>query len=337
MKKSLGMALLALALVLVPAGTAAKRKVWPDLVVTNVVIRQLPGEPPYVIEDEQGHTPGFAAFVTIRNIGKATAKPSTTELEFTRLSGRRIWGSNRHLPPLRPKATHVLRYAVNLERPPLGVLVAQAKADVSHVVTETNEGNNDRRARTLLPVVAKQWKALDFMTTENLGGAGFPGALETNATKVCAQVDCGRYFLFRFSTFDEASKRFEYIPSGTVRASASYVYAPLSCTGQGNAIYGPYDWPKDSLWIDDQLDHYEASVNTEAAAPATTPFWVTCMGTPILQNGWGWQTLLTFVGEKQYPSMDSPYSTRLTGHTEKTAGGTTTTWQWTFQADVPGA
>jgi hypothetical protein len=63
------------------------------------------------------------------------------------------------------------------------------------------------------------------------------------------------------------------------------------------------------------------------------------MGTPALQFEWTWQALETFVGEGKTPETPSPYSTRLTGHTERPTGpgNNTTTWQWTFRADVPGA
>jgi hypothetical protein len=33
-------------------------------------------------------------------------------------------------------------------------------------------------------MIARQWKVLDFMVTENLNGS-FPGTLETDFTKAC--------------------------------------------------------------------------------------------------------------------------------------------------------
>ncbi len=343
MKKSLWGALLVFALVYVPASAsgAGQRRVLADLKVMKVEIKQLPGDPPYVVEDEQGHTPGFAVFVTIRNIGKGTAKASSTGLDIERLGGSRVRGLARRVARLRPKATYVSRFVVDLDfngrPPPLGVLRVVATANVSKTFIE-DRSNNELDAKHLLPVIAHQWKAFDLMTTESLSNVfGLPGSLMTDATRVCPEVDCGRYFVFRFSTFDEASKHFVYTPSGTVRASASFLYAPLSCTGQGSAVSGPRDWPG-SLWIDDGLDYYNASVGVKSIAPPPDRFWVDCMGTPTLQVEWAWQDLLTYVGDKQFPRTDSPYSTRLTGHTEKTSvAGVTTTWQWTLRADVPGA
>jgi hypothetical protein len=338
MKKWL-LALLVLALVHVPASAGGKKN-WPDLAVTKVVLKQLPGDPPYVIEDEKGHTPGFAAFVTIRNVGKATARSSSVALEFTRIGGTRIRGLSRHLPPLRPKATHVLRFAVDLDfqrHPPLGLLRVEARADSSRVVQETDDRNNTKDAPHLLPVIAHQWKVSDFMITQTLNGATLPDSLATQSTKVGCVATCSG-FVFRFSTFDEASKEFEYVPSGAVLASFGYSYAPLQCTGSAsdNATKDP--WPG-SFWIDSELDRYYATVEVRDVEPPPARAVVNCMGNPTLQVEWNWENLATYVGERKFVDVPSPYDTRLTGHTEKPTGigNNTTTWQWTFKADVPGA
>lgn len=342
MKTLLATALLLLTLACVPASTAGPQKLKPlaDLAVTNIVVKQLPGEPPYVIENQQGHTPGFAVYVTIRNVGTAQSKGCIVALDFTKIGRTVVRGLTRYLQPLRPRATHVLRFAVALDAhraPPLGLLQIRAKADVGKVVREPDEDNNTRYASHLLPVIAEQWKATDFMVTENLDNVGFPGALVTDATKVCLKADCGRDFVFRFSTFDESSKHFEYIPSGTVRANWSYLYAPLNCTGSANEVRGPRDWPG-SFWIDSELDYYDAAIDIKNTVSPPARGVITCNGNPALQLEWAFQDLSTYVGLKQTPRTDSPYDTKLTGHKEETSvAGVKTTWQWTFKADVPGA
>lgn len=339
--KKLLWALLVVALVYVPASTGANaRRKLADLAVTKVVVKQLPGDPPYVVEDESGHTPGFAVFVTIRNIGKIASKSSSTRLAFERLGGSRVRAWTRRLSPLRPRATYVMRFEVALDRggaPPLGMFRVVATANITKTFIE-DRNNNEGTPGPLLPVIAHQWKAVDLQTSESVSdGSGLPGSLLTDATKVCAPADCGRSFVFRFSTFDEAAKHFVYTPSGTVRGTASFVYAPLSCTGQGSAVSGPKDWPG-SFWLDDFLDDYDVSVEVKSVAIPPDPFWVDCNGTRALQVQWAWQDLETYVGDGQVPRTDSPYSTTVTGHTEKTGvGGVTTKWQWTLQADVPGA
>src|SRR5690242_304608 len=98
MKKSAAAGLLALALLLtigltLPSSAAAKKKkkkAWPNLVITHLAIKQLPGDPPYVLEDESGHTPGFVVDVTTENIGRAVAKRSRTQLEFTEMNGTNV-------------------------------------------------------------------------------------------------------------------------------------------------------------------------------------------------------------------------------------------------------
>lgn len=64
---------------------------------------------------------------------------------------------------------------------------------------------------------------------------------------------------------------------------------------------------------------------------------VTCMGKPALQVEWAFRALDTYLGGTKVPRTDSPYDTMLEGHTEETSGSVKTTWQRTFQADVPGA
>jgi hypothetical protein len=323
-------------LLLAPAGAAARRAA-PDLVVTKIVIRQLPGAPPYVVEDEGGHTPGFVVKVTTKNTGRAAAKRSRTKLEFSTLGGTHLHAMTEAVPKLRPGASHVSVFEVDLGGPPLGLLKTAAYADSVGTVNESKESNN-RRLAPLLPVIAHQWKVLDFMVTEDLSATAFPGALTTDFTKACWQVDCGRNFVFRFSSFDESAKAFEYVPDGTIRAGWNYLYPPLQCTGQAAEIRGPKQWPG-HLEINGQLDWYKAVIDVPAAEPPPAHGGITCPGAPQpVEVEWAFQNLETYVGEVPHPAMPSPSATKLTGHTEgNRLGNIKTTWQWTFQADVPGA
>jgi len=329
-----------LALVCVPAsaGSVVKKKLWPDLVVTKIEIKQLPGEPPYVIEDESGHTPGFAAYVTIRNIGKAKAKGSSVGLDFSKIGNDRIRGLARHLPAMRPKATHVLKFEVDLDfkrKPPIGLLLVKATADISKAVQESDEDNNALHRHGFLPVIAHQWKATDFLVHSDLSNLGFQGAVAGSATRAGC-VACNDVLRFRFSTFDEASKHFVYTPTGPVNADFSYAYTPLSCLGSASENATKDAWPG-SFWLDAGLDKYDAVVDIPSVEPPPARAQIYCMGQPVLQLEWAWHALETYVGDGVVPDVPSPYDTQLTGHKERTIGSDTTTWQWTFKADVPGA
>jgi hypothetical protein len=327
-------------LMAMPAAGLAKRRFAPDLVVTKIAIKQLPGDPPYVIEDTAGHTPGFVVRVTIKNVGRATAKRSRTKLEFTTLGGAPVRGMSDPAPKLKPHASHTHVFKVDLSEtrhPPLGLLKTIAMADGAETVHEVREHNNTAQAAHL-PVIAQQWKVLDFMTTQDLNGSTLPGSLATTFTKTCLQVDCGRFFVFRFSTFDEAAKDFMYLPDGTIRGGWDYVYTPLRCTGHAAEAGGPRTWPG-HLAIDDALDSYEGEIDVPDVAAPPARGQIACAGSPqTIPVEWGFQNLLTFVGEKQRPRMPAPSATKLTGNTERqTIGTNKTRWQWTFQADVPGA
>jgi hypothetical protein len=327
-------------LVAVPATGSAARRSFPDLVVKKITIKRLPGQPPYVVEDAAGHTRAFVVDVITKNIGRAESKLSRTKLEFTTVGGRQVRGMTERVPKLKPGASHTIVFEVDLSEtrhPPLGLLKVFGSADSVGTVQEVNEQNNTRHA-SLLPVIAEQWKVLDFMITQDLSGASFPGALESEFTKTCWQADCGRFFVFRFSAFDEAAKVFKYVPEGTIRAGWQYLYPPLQCTGNANEIRGPKTWPG-QLLIESTLDWYDAAIEVHAAEAPPARGSINCPGSPVgIQQEWAFQDLQTFVGERQHVDMPSPYETKLTGHTEKqTIAKNKSTWQWTFQADVPGA
>lgn len=327
------------ALMAVPATGQAARKQVPDLAVTKLAVKQLPGDPPYLVKDSSGHTPGFVVRATTKNIGRVASKPSRTKLELSMLGGQAVHATTERVPKLKPHASHVSVFKVDLSAtpPPLGLLRAVASADGARSVQEIDEQNNARTA-PLIPVIAQQWKVLDFMTTDDLSGTSFPGALESHFTKACWQVDCGRYFVFRFSTFDETAKAFEYVPEGTIRAGWQYLYPPLNCTGNATEVRGPKTWPG-QLLIGGDLDWYDGDIDVPAAEAPPAKGQIACPGSPTaVPVEWAFQPLATFVGEGERPTTPGPSATKLTGHTERmNVGNTKTTWQWTFQADVPGS
>ncbi len=314
---------------LLPSSAAAAKKFTaPDLVIKKIVIKRLPGDPPYIAVDHSGAAPGFVVQAVTRNIGGAPAKRFRTQLEFQTLGGKPVHGMSEAVRDLAPRTNHVSVFKVDSLFPPLGLLKAVVTADPVNTVHELNEDNNTLSAG-LIPVVAREWKVMDFMTTSDGGASVFPGSLESSATKALDG------FIFRFSQFNETAKRFEYVPDGTLGASFDYVYAPLSCIGHGGTQVPNRQWPG-YLRLEDDLTSYDALVQTndQPVQMAT----ITCMG----QNGfpvqWTFQDLVSFAGVKMHPQM-SPSDTKLTGlKTVPGLGpGMTTTYQWTFKADVPGS
>src|SRR6476659_4124800 len=218
MKKSAGAALLALAMLMsialsLPSSAAAKkkRKQFPDLVITRFEVKQLPGNPPYVLEDESGHTPGFIVNVRTQNIGHAIAGRSVTKLEIETTGGQHVRSLVAHIRALDPTEFSGKGFRVDLDfngAPPLGLLRVVAIANESGSVDEgkVNERNNRHPAKHLLPVVAHSWKAPDLETSENLSQGGFPGSLMTDTTQACPPSDCSdKPLTLRFSTFNEAA------------------------------------------------------------------------------------------------------------------------------------
>jgi hypothetical protein len=76
-----------------PAGAATvPRASLPDLVITMIVVRELPGTPPYIAIDEATRAPGFVVKVVTKNIGDATAGGSVTDLKLQE-QGETLWAS----------------------------------------------------------------------------------------------------------------------------------------------------------------------------------------------------------------------------------------------------
>jgi hypothetical protein len=131
---------------------------------------------------------------------------------------------------------------------------------------------------------------------------------------------------------------FQYVPEGTIRAGWEYDYPPQQCTGQAAEARGPRQWPG-HLEIDENLAWHDGVVDVKDVAEPPAHGQILCPGSPFpVEVEWAFQNLETYVGEGRHASMPSPTATKLPGHTDGTnAGNIKTTWQWTFQADVPGA
>jgi hypothetical protein len=334
--------ILSLALSLPSTAAPKKKRKHPDLVITQLQIKQLPGNPPYVLEDESGHTPGFVVDVRVQNIGHARAGRSVVQLDIETTGGEHVRALSKQVRPLDPTEFSGKRFNVDLDfngPPPLGLLRVRAIADQRDSVDEgkANEKNNVRHAKNLLPVVAHSWKSVDFETFDTLSQGGFPGSLMTDTTQTCPPSDCGdQPFIFRFSTYNEAAQQFEYVPSGTLTAGWHFSWdgGGQHCTGDAHETRGPKDWPG-GFWLNGKLDSYEGSVNVSDEAPPSLGE-IYCNGNPIMPVQWALQDLETYIGDGLTPRMPSSDCTRLTGHHEKTqVSGAVTTWQWQFQAVVP--
>lgn len=206
------------------------------------------------------------------------------------------------------------------------IVTPNAKADATNAVSEAHEGDANERHVRFIPVIAHQWRVNDFMITDNIGGNFFPGSLEAHSTKAVGLI-------FRFSRFDEVKRQFDYIPDGALRGNYDFVYAPNSCVAHGSELVPGVQWPG-QLSIDGDLSEYEALVNDQDEPRQQTT--ITCMGQPIVPVQWGLEDLQTIVSGKQKPQME-PSDTKLTGLTTSPGveADETTTWQWTFTADVP--
>ena len=314
--------------VVLPAGSAtAKVLRLPDLVITKITITELPGTPPYIVVDNRDNAPGFVVRVVTMNVGNAVAKKSRTELSFE-TGGKPVRGYAQPVPELPAHTWHTSVFTIDDLRPPLGWLTPKAEADIAGTVRESHEGRANTKTLRFIPVIAQRWNVKDLMITDNIGGGGpFPGGLESDATRALDG------FVFRFSRFDRTGDKFVYIPDGPIHGSWNYVYAPLSCTGSGSIDAPNQQWPG-YLWLEEDLSSYEVLVDTSSQPPQIST--ISCMGKPILPMQWKLQQLEVFEGVKQKPQM-SPSDKKLTGLTTQPGieAGSTTTWQWTFSADVP--
>jgi hypothetical protein len=342
MKKSVGAALFALAMILsigltLPSSAAAKKKKpkpkhLPDLVIRDLKLEQLPGNPPYVRENESGHTSGFTVSFRVMNIGRAKAGPSEAEVVIDTVGGRHIRTRGKPIRSLDPGEWSGKGIKVDLDYekpPPLGLLKVVAIANATDSVEESDTTNNKKPAKHLLPVIADTWKAVDLETYESLPYPGFPGSLMTDTTQASALT-------FLFSTFDEASKHFEYVPTGELAAGWHFNYDGngLHCTGDTSETRGPKDWPG-SFWLNSALDRYDATVDVSDEPPPARGE-IVCNGVPSLQVEWRLQSLETNIGTGLTPRMPATDCTRLSAsHQEPIVGGGTTTWQWQLQAVVP--
>lgn len=75
--------LLVAAALMLPSAAGANRVGEPDLVISKIVVSELPGTPPYIVVDQRDAAPGFIVRVVTTNVGSAsTRKQSLTELSF---------------------------------------------------------------------------------------------------------------------------------------------------------------------------------------------------------------------------------------------------------------
>lgn len=320
--KRYGIALILLGgLALVPSGQssttfAAAR--GPDLVITQIILKELPGDPPYIVVNHNDIAPNFIVKVTTKNIGNENAGRSIARLEINNNITTRIYRDAESVGPLTPGMYRRSTFHVNGLEPHLGHVDFQAAADVSNRVHETREHNNSKGAHLTL-VVARIWKATQFQTKVTYAG-GLP---EVGVTKTA------NGFYFQLEPGRSGRRIFHYQPYGTVQATFDETGA---CTAHGQ------DSETKNPWIAANFElilpnRYAAYMATAQHPVETVPLY--CEGQFVGNQGWSWSDLETVVDDQDnYVASMNLEDTQLTDHFEKDTPAGHVNWNWTFDADV---
>ena len=305
------------AMVMLAAAPARAAATKPDLVVTKVKVEGL-GRVPYLAIGHNGEAQRFIVRVTTANHGKATAGPSRT---FVLVAA----GSNELGNPgrqakvgrLKPGRSATSSVIVDDYKPDLGFSQIEAKADATHRVRESHEGNNIRRGPRL-PVVARSWEVGRF---ETLAGLKLPQKHSTEALDLH----------FRLQGFDRYKGDFEYKAIGSVKDTASEEGA---CNWHGEKTADLNPWPDGELFITRSLDSYSAAVEEPEGEALSYAVHISCLGGIAYETQIKFQNLQTYVGLRKFPSM-KPTDTVLRG--TGTDPASDTTFSWIFRADIPSA
>lgn len=305
-----------------PAGGAAAATHTasrPDLVITSIAVKELPGTPPYIVVDEETRAPGFVVTVVTKNVGKAAAGQSVTELKLQE-NGKTLWGKQATVGKLTPGMFRTSTFVVDDLKADPGMLHAVATADATKKIPESVETNNTRTRRPI-PVIPRDWKVITFRTTVNPGGG------------VSAATQTANGFYYRFSRFDPASKWFVYKAYGQVNDKADFVGG--GCAGHGTAHDTKNPWPgSDSeLVIKGDLSEYSAGVDT--TGEPTEHFTIDCPGGGHVPMTYGWLSLVTWVGTHSFPSM-KPDDIILEGDGSAATPAGPAKYTWVFNARVSG-
>jgi CARDB len=302
---------------LLPASAAAQATPRPDLIITMIVVKKLPGPPPYIVVDEATRAPGFEVKVVTKNVGDETAGQSVTDLKLEE-DGETLWGKLDTVGRLTPGMYRTSTYVVDDLKANPGLLHAVATADFTMKIRESNEKNNTKTRKPPIPVIPRDWKVTTFRATLNPGGG----------VSITTQAASG--FNYRFSRFDDSRKAFVYKAYGQINDKSDFVGG--GCVGHGSTHDSQDPWPGE-LDIMDDLSKYTARVDTHSE-PALT-YTVTCTGNVQFTETWGWVNLLTWTGAHSFPSM-KPDDITLSGEGDAATPAGPIKFTWDFVARVSG-
>ena len=270
--------------------------------------------------------------VTVRNIGKVAACPSSLRVTFGQ---NLVVDASVHVPVphLKPRhATTIVVYVPNvtgtaprLKLKGLDPLAVVADVNYDHHVPELNLSNNLDYARPDTPVIARFWRVTTW-------------SAHLVSTKNGATTDCTAHTTgtseFGYPTYDSAYNTFDYeLVAATLDETCSITYADTSgsqCTGSGtgNVYHNP--WPTTShLLINYAEDRYGATL--DPIPGETFPDTITC------PSGSGDGTL-SFSSLQTGPPL--PRSAAVGARTFKSSGtitapGVSITNTWQLDAAVP--
>ena len=313
-------AVLAIALVVVPSAEAKGKKKGShfDLKVTQIVVKQVPGTPKYLLLDESGNTQAFAITVKTFNYG-AKVGPTHTDLKLE-LNGKVIWHGRAHVPALGYRDSIKHTWEIKSLHADPGLLEPVAFADATKKIDERSESNNTTAA-PVISVIPRDWNVSAFQTNVDVGN-GLTGGTHT---------DNG--FYFRFSRLDESAKTFDYTGWGTIKSNASYSVAGCSGQGSDTATQTPWQGSDDGLSIKANLSQYSAGITTQALPPYM--FQVNCGSASFPQQG-TWANLVTW--KDTYSWIPMKFSdTTLSDSGEANTPQGHATYAWTFIARLSGA
>jgi hypothetical protein len=288
----------------------------PDLRISELEFTPVAGtdpDPPHIVLDSKGDG-AVRVRVKTKNFGNTAAPASQTAIG---IKGFQIAFAD--VDRLKPGETDTSTATVPGNMTRLGFTTSDACADWGNDVPESNEANNCRKG-PLFTIIPKVWKATRFRTTVS----GFGGDQVTSSVAM----------FFRYSGSSQQSDTFVYDVYGAARATNSGTYGGGCAISGSSPLVRNNPWPAPSrLSVDIDLKGYHATATDPNAPPYNAT--VTCPGGPPFNVPASLQSLDTFIGEGQNPTMSSTTKTLVGSHTEITQGNNETTWSWRFDADVP--
>jgi hypothetical protein len=314
-----------------PAAAKGKRQPGtPVLAITKIAIKELPGDPPYILLDESSRAPAFSVAVSVENDGGRPSGKSVVAVTLEE-KGKRKFFDDKFIDPLSPKTRKskpkVVTLEVNNLQADLGFLKATATVKWSPSAKHPDRVHTVSESAPPIPVVAKDWNVSSFHTSVNVGGDG-PSS-DTNADGTLQ---------YRFLRFDESEQAFIYRAWGQVTVQGRYNAGGCSGSGSANDTQSPWPGPgtESELAIKHTLTQYSAGVVTKTEKPVT--FNATCpaLGNFSMPVTVPWENLETFTGSGGLPAM-TPDQTTLTDEGSKPSPVGDVKFQWTFNARLSGA